>query len=68
MPALDAMGKALGLWQSKDESRQDNDNDQPLSTLEAARRLAFLLASAKEEQKRQMVDITPNASDPKRQT
>jgi hypothetical protein len=55
------------LWQSKDESRQDND--QPLSTLEAARRLAFILQSAKEEQRRaKMVDVTPDASDPERQT
>jgi hypothetical protein len=44
------------------------DDDQPMSTMEAARRLAFLLASAKEEQKRQMVDVMPNASDPERQT
>jgi hypothetical protein len=52
--------------QSQNELRQDDD--QPMSTMEAARRLAFLLASAKEEQKGKMVDVTPDASDPERQT
>ena len=47
-PALEAIGKSLGLWQDKGEAAK-TDSVPEMSTLEIARRIAFVLRAAQEE-------------------